>query len=227
MYMGNGQSTSQKIEQIIENYTEANAIATAKTECYQNITIDARDAFITGGCNGITVDQKCSAVSNASLDTVVKALQSATLDSESQQAAEGLALAMSVSVNDNEMVSKTLTELIAKCDSNSQSVADQAHHYDLRGITIDCSDNPDASIITLTNYNHTDAACVVKQIVDSQQQNESKSKTLQENTGLALPDLGSMFAAVIAIVALLILAPALMPDGKNKSKMFQNFLKLK
>lgn len=210
--MGNGQSTSQRIEQIIESYTEANAISSARSECTQKVTVDARGALILN-CGGWKVDQNCSAMSNASLDTVVKALQSATLDSESQQAAEGLALAMNVSVTDNEMISKTLNKLVANCESNAKNVMDSVNHYDLRGAVMDCTENPDANVFHVTQYGSAEASCVVKQIVDSQQDNSSSASTSQKNIGLKLPD----FGACLGVIALVILAPALMPGGRNKN----------
>ena len=210
--MGNGQSTSQKIEQIIESYTEANAISSARSECKQRVTVDAAGALILN-CGGWKVDQNCSAMSNANLDTVGKALQSATLDSESQQAAEGLALAMNVSVTDNEMISKTLNKLVANCESNANNVMDTVNHYNLRGAVMDCTENPDANVFHVTQYGSAEATCVVKQIVDSQQDNSSSASTSQKNIGLKLPD----FGACLGVIALVILAPALMPSGGNKN----------
>ena len=53
--MGNQQSTSQKVNQIIQNYTEANAISNAKSVCTQNINIDASGALITN-CGGFKLE---------------------------------------------------------------------------------------------------------------------------------------------------------------------------
>ena len=212
--MGNGQSTSQRIEQIIENYTEANGIANARSDCLQNITVIARNADIIN-CNGGRIEQQCSAMSNADLDTVVAALQSATLDSESQQVAEGLALAMNVSVTDNEMISKTLNKLVANCQSNTNNVMESVNHLDISGALIDCTGNPNANVFHFTQYGSAEATCVVRQIVDAQQDNYSKSNTYQENKGFKLPDFG---AACLGVIALMMIAPALMPRGKNKNK---------
>lgn len=212
--MGNAQSTSQKIEQIIETYTKANAISSARSQCRQQITVDARDAVIIN-CGGGVVDQQCSAMSNANLDTVVQALQSAELDSEASQVAEGIATALQVSVTDNEMVSKTLSQLVANCKSNADNVMDQVNHYDIRGIVMDCTDNPDANVFHVTQYGDAEASCVVKQIVDVQQKNKGSARTYQENIGLKFPDFG--FGACIAVIALVILAPALMPSGKKNN----------
>jgi hypothetical protein len=212
--MGNGQSTSQRIEQIVENYTEANAISSARSQCTQRITVDARDALIIN-CGGWKVDQQCSAMSNANLDTVVKALQSATLDSESTQVAEGVALAMNVSVTDNEMVSKTLNQLVANCQSNANNVIDKVDHFDMRGMVMDCTQNPDANVLRVTQYGDAEASCVVKQIVDAQQQNSASSTTSQKNIGFTLPQ----FSVCIGVIALVILAPAFMPGGKKSNEL--------
>ena len=221
MYMGNGSSTSQKVEQIIQNYTEANAVSLATSECTQKVTVDAPGAFITGCNGGFVVKQNCSAVSNASLDTVVKALQSATIDAETEQAATGLALAANVSVTDTDMVSKTVNKLVANCKSNANAVADQVHHYNFAGMIMDCTSDPDANIINITQYNNADAACVVKQIVDAGQTNVATSKTKQTNTGIGLPACG----ACLGVIALVIFAPALMPGKKNKeNNMLKNLL---
>jgi|APSaa5957512622_1039677.scaffolds.fasta_scaffold06198_5 hypothetical protein len=205
--MGNGNSTSQKITQIIENYTEANAIANSTTACTQEITVDARGATILNCPGGFQIAQECSAMSDASLDTVVKALQNATLDTESTQAAEGIAMAVNVNVDDKDMVSKTLNKLKANCQSNAHGVFSQVNHYDLSGTVIDCGDNPDGFVLNITQYGDAEASCVVKQIVDSQQKNSASSKNLQKNIGLKLPD----FGACIGVIALVILVPMFMP----------------
>lgn len=215
--MGNGQSTSQRIEQIIQNYSKADAESTATAECTQDITVDSRGA-VNINCNGIKIEQRCNAVSNASLDTVVKALQSAKLDSEAQQHAEGVALSLSISKTDNDMVSKTLNQLVANCRSNAESVADQTHYYDFRDMLWDCTANPGSSfLLEVTQYNDADAACVVKQIVALGQKNESKALTKQKTIGLTLPD----FGAIIAVLALLLMAPLLM--GEEKREDVKNF----
>lgn len=213
--MGNSQSTSQKVSQIIENYTQANAMASSSNQCDQEITVDLRDAAIIN-CGGAEMKQQCSSSSNATLDTILKALQSATLDSESTQAAEGLALSVNVSKNDNNMRAKTLNQLVANCHSNANNVMVQRNHYDMRGLLMDCTENPDANVLNITQYGDATASCVVKQIVDSQQQNTGTSKTSQKNIGLKLPDIG----ACIGVIALIILAPALIPglSGKKSGK---------
>ncbi len=218
--MGSGQSTSQKIEQIIESYTEANAISSARSQCTQEITVDARGALLKG-CGGFRVEQQCSAMSNANLDTVIKALQSATLDSESQQAAEGIAMTMQVSVTDNEMISKTLSKLVANCRSNAENVMDNVNTLDIRGMIMDCTENPDANVFHVTQYGDAEATCVVKQIIDAQQENESTASTSQENIGLKLPD----FGAIVGIIVLLIAVPMLMPQNNSEKNNFKKLLK--
>uniref|UniRef100_A0A6C0IYC1 Uncharacterized protein n=1 Tax=viral metagenome TaxID=1070528 RepID=A0A6C0IYC1_9ZZZZ len=222
--MGNSQSTSQKIAQIIENYTEATAESNASASCTQNISVDFSGSLITGGCSGIQLNQVCSSASNASLDTVVKALQSATLDSESTQTAEGLAVSANVSKTDNNMITKTLNSLVANCKSNANSVASQSHIYLMRNMVIDCSENPDANIINVSQYNDADAACVVKQIVDSQQQNSASAKTTQENIGLGFPDFGACLGVIALVILAPVLIPGLMPGGKKKGNL-ENLLK--
>lgn len=220
--MGNGQSTAQKIEQIIESYTEANAISSARVACTQQITVDARGASIFN-CGGWEIDQQCSAMSNASLDTVVEALQSATLDSESTQVAEGLALAANVSVTDHDMVSKTLNKLVANCESNANNVMDQVNHYDMRGVLMDCTDNPDANVLRVTQYGDAEASCVVKQIVDAAQDSSGRNRNQQENIGLKFLD----FGACIGVIALVILAPALIPSDSKSGNLESQLKALK
>lgn len=210
--MGNAQSTRQKIEQIIENYTEANAIANSRSQCTQDIKVDARGAVFID-CNGFKVDQQCTAMSNANLDTVVKALQTATLDSESQQKAEGIAMAMNVSVTEHDMVTKTLNKLVANCESNANNVMDNVNTLDMRDMVFDCTNNPDANVLHVTQYGDAEASCVINQIVDMQQENASSASTLQKNIGLKLPD----FMAVLGILVLVMLIPMLMP-GKKKEQ---------
>lgn len=218
--MGNKQSTAQKIEQIIENYTEANAISSAKIACDQKLTFDLRGSVIRN-CSIAEVRQECSAMSDASLDTIVNALQSATLDSESTQVAEGLALQMNISKTDQKMLSKIVTQLRANCESNTDNVLSQVNHYDMRDMVMDCTENPDANLFPVTQYGSSMANCVVKQIVDTQQNNSSRSRNEQKNIGLKLPDLG----ACIGVIALIILAPALMPSGQGGSGNLQKKLK--
>ena len=217
--MGNASSVSQKVEQVIQNYTEANAVATAYSECKQNVDVDARGAIIM--CDGWRVEQKCTATSNASLDTVVKALQTSELDSESEQYAEGLVLSMNALTQKNHTRTTMINELVANCQSNAEGVMDSVHHYDLRGAIIDCREFPDANVFTITQYNDVLAACVVKQIVDAAQENSSTIKNKQKNIGLSLPD----FGACLGVIALVILAPMLMPSKKNNSSNLKNLLK--
>eukprot|EP00965_Chrysotila_dentata_P091026 3005249-Pleurochrysis_carterae.AAC.1 len=106
--MGNASSTSQWVEQTVQNYTEANAISNAKSQCTQDIKITV-GAMIN--CPGITANQTCSAMANASLDTVVKALQEAELDKEAEQAMEGLALGANVDVSKQNMRNTLIQKL--------------------------------------------------------------------------------------------------------------------
>ena len=216
--MGNGNSTSQKIQQIIENYTEANAIANAITECSQEITIDARDASFMNCSKGLQIGQECSAMSNASLDTVVKALQSATLDTESTQVAKGIATAVNVNKDDQDMVSKTLNTLKANCQSNSHGVLSQVHHYDLSGTVIDCGDKG-GFVLNVTQYGDDEASCVVKQIVDSQQKNTAKATNLQKNIGLQLPDTSACLGVIALVILVPVLMPVIMPGGKKSGNL--------
>jgi hypothetical protein len=217
--MGNSSSTSQKVEQIIEAHTEAKSDSKARNSCNQTVTVDLRGSAIIN-CGGAEMKQKCSAVSKADTLTVVQALQEAELDSESTQVAEGIAVQMNVSKSDQNMVAKTLTALTAECKSDANNVLSQANHFDYRDILMDCSENPDANLLNITQYGSAEATCVVKQIVELSQKNEAKSKNHQKNIGLKLPD----FGACIGVIALVILAPALMPSG-NKSSELDNLLK--
>ena len=210
--MGSAQSTSQRIEQIVENYAEVNAVSTARNRCQQKITMDMRGSLVMN-CNGPQLDQQCSAMSNANLDTVVKALQSATLDSEAKQKAEGIAMAMNVSVTDHEMVTKTLNKLVAKCKSNADNVMNNVNHFDFRDMIFDCTDNPTANVLHVTQYGDAEASCVVKQIIDVEQDNTSRATTDQENIGLKLPD----FGALIGVILLVLLVPMFMPQNQKNS----------
>lgn len=216
--MGNSQSTSQKIEQIIENYIDANSIATATSQCYQDVQIDLSGSTIKNCSGGIQIKQNCSAVSNASVDTVVMALQSATLDSESQQVAEGLAMQMNVSTSDNDMLSKTVNTLVANCQSNTNGVADQTHIYNMKNMFIDCSETPDAKVLDVTQYNDAEAACIVKQIVDVEHDNWAKSTNNQKNIGLKLPDFAACIGALALIMIIGFSSSSLLKGEKGESK---------
>ena len=70
---------------------------------------------------------------------------------------------------------------------------DQVNHYEIREMVMDCTENPE--------------------IVDAQQQNSASSTTSQKNIGLKLR------GAYIGVIALVILAPALMPGGKKSGNL--------
>jgi hypothetical protein len=206
--MGNAQSTSQKIEQIIENYAETNSISTAKSSCSQEITVDARGATIRNCTEGIQVDQSCTAMSDIKIDSVLSALQSAELDAQAKQAVEGLALSMQISVTDHGMRSKILNKLVSNCRSNADNVMASKNHYDLRDTTIDCSKYPGGKVIHATQYGDAESTCVVRQIVDSQQQSSGSVKVEQDNKGFQLPDFG---AGLIGFLAMAFVLPMILP----------------
>lgn len=216
--MGNGQSTSQKLTQIMSNYLEAHTDVKATNTCTQEIQVDFEGAYIKNCPGGVTVTQDCVAHADATMDTVLTALSSANLDSESKQVAEGLALSMQISVTDNEMISKVLNELRANCQSNANNVMTDRSTYNFKNTKIDCEGK--GFVLDVMQYADAEASCVVKQIVDAVQQNQLSSVTDQYNKGLSIPDMG----ACLGVLALLFLAPMLLPkqEGSNGNK---NWLK--
>merc|ERR1712050_181150 len=97
----------------------------------------------------ITLEQECYSMANASLDTVISALQNAELDKDVKQ--------------------EVLNTLNAKCKAEAETNLTQRPVVNI--------DLCDGSPIELYQYGDAGADCVVKTIVDSTQESESTSKT--------------------------------------------------
>ncbi len=204
--MGNVQTTHQKIEQMIQNELEATGTATATQDCTQeDVTILSQGAIYIG-CGGIKVDQTCTAYSEVDMNTVAMALQNATLGSEAEQIMEGIAINQNISNTKQDMRSEVINTLKANCDANTDNVLTQTKNIDLRNSIFDCTENPDAYQVHVTQYGDAQANCVVKQIVDAAQSNTATAETLQDNKGLSLPDFGACFG----VLALMLAAPVVM-----------------
>lgn len=210
--MGNVQTTHQKIEQMIQNELEATGTATTSQDCTQDVTILSQGAIYIG-CGGIKLDQTCNAYAEVDMNTVAMALQNATLSSEAEQIMEGIAINQNISETDQDMRSEVISKLKANCEANTDNVLTQTKTIDLRNTIFDCTENPDAYQVHVTQYGDAQANCVVKQLVDAAQANTVTSKTLQDNKGLSLPNLGACFG----VLALMLAAPVVMGGMKQKN----------
>ena len=189
--MGNASSTTQKIHNIISTNASVDAVATARINCVQDIEINA---VRLKNCP-IVLRQECYSMSNASLDTVIAALQSADLDKESKQAIDGLATGMNVDVSNQDIRQEVLNTLHAKCKAEAESNLVQRPVVNV--------DSCDGSPIQLFQYGDAGADCVIKTIVDSVQKSKSSATTDQLLEGLKLPDSGQSLMMIVGAVVLM------------------------
>lgn len=189
--MGNASSTTQKIHNIIATNANVDAVATARVNCAQDLEVNA--VKLTN-CP-IVLRQECYSMANASLDTVIAALQSADLDKESKQVLDGLALGMNVDVSNQDIRQEVLNTLHAKCKAEAETNVVQRPVVNI--------DLCDGSPIQLFQYGDAGADCVVKTIVDSAQKSTSKAKSDQLLEGLKLPDSAESFMMAIGAAIIL------------------------
>lgn len=214
--MGNAQSTSQFIVQALENKSSIKAGAQARTTCNQNLDVDFSGSKLTN-CT-IGTEQKCTSLAQVDMDFLMSALAEASLDSEQKQHAEGLALAMNVSVTDNQMISKTLQELKASCDVDASTLAIQNNTYTMRNTEIDCSKIPDGKLIHHLQLGDAQATCVVKKIINTTSDLEAESTTDMRNEGINPMQLFACFSSILVIVAAVIIIPMILPSKKRDKK---------
>lgn len=194
--MGNGSSTTQKIHNIISTNASVDAVSSARVNCTQDIVVN----WEYGKNCPLSFNQKCYSMANASLDTVISALQSADLDKESKQVVDGLATGMNVDVSNQDIRQEVLNTLHARCKAEAESNVVQRKEFNL-GI-MDCTEM-DEPLIELYNYGDAGADCVVKTIVDSAQKSTSSATTDQLVEGLKLPDIGESIVMIIGAVILM------------------------
>jgi hypothetical protein len=188
--MGNASSTTQKIHNIISTNVSVDAVASARVNCTQELEINA--VKLTN-CP-IVLRQECFSMANASLDTVISALQNAELDKESKQVVDGLALGMNVDVSNQDLRQEVLNTLHATCKAEAETILVQRPVVNI--------DLCDGSPIKLFQYGDAGADCVVKTIVDSAQKSKSSAKTDQTVLGLQLPNSGGMMMMIIGAAVL-------------------------
>lgn len=209
--MGNAQTTYQKLDTIIETYSSEQSISNVYQTCEQKLNLDMRGANVVNCPNGITLDQDCRVNVTVTLDTLIQALQNATLDSEAEQVAKGVAVAHNVSTTRQDMLTATLTELEKKCKQDVDQYTLQDLRIDMRGANIDCASG---QIMYFKQYTDASVNCVLKTIVDVQQEVKATAITRQENIGLGFVD----FAACFGIIAVIAAAMLFFKNRKNKKK---------
>ena len=189
--MGNASSTTQKIHNMISTNVSVDAVASTRVNCTQDLVVNA---VKLSNCP-IVNRQKCYSMANASLDTVISALQNAELDKESKQVVDGLALGMSIDVSNQDIRQEVLNTLHARCKAEAEANPDQR-------LTVNV-DHCDGSPVEQYQYGDAAADCVVKTIVDSAQKSKSTSKTDQLLEGLKLPDSGESLMMIVGAVVLM------------------------
>lgn len=197
--MGNASSTTQRIHNIIATNAGVDAVAAARINCVQDMEINAEKLV---NCP-ITLEQECYSMANASLDTVISALQNAELDKDVKQAVDGLALSMNVDVTNQDVRQEVLNTLNAKCKAEAETNLTQRPVVNI--------DLCDGSPIELYQYGDAGADCVVKTIVDSTQESESTSKTDQLLEGLDFLGSGSSALMMAAVVAVALIGSGVIP----------------
>ena len=188
--MGNASSTTQKIHNIINTNASVDAVAAARVNCTQELEINATRLK---NCP-IVLQQECYSMADASLDTVIMALQNADLDKDSKQAIDGIALGMNVDKSSQDLHQEVVNTLHAKCKAEAEVNVVQRPVVNV--------DDCDGSPIKSFQYGDAGAACVVKTIVDNVQKSTGSSKTDQENKGLQLPDSATSFMMIVGVVVL-------------------------
>ena len=207
---GNKAVTTQKIHNIISSHVGVDAAAISRVNCTQNLEVEIVHAT---NCP-IVNRQECYAMANASLDTVISALQSAELDAELEQAIDGLSLSKNTTVTNQENRQETLNNLKAACRAEAEANPNQR-----MTVKIDvCNGSP------IEQYQYGDAAadCVVKNIVDSAQKSNSSAQTKQENKGLNLPGSGESLIMLVGAVVLMGLMGRIGGGGGNGLEGGQN-----
>lgn len=202
--MGNANTTIQKVHNIISNHATVDAVATSRINCTQDLEINT---IKLKNCP-ITLRQECFSMANASLDTVIAALQDAELDKESKQVVDGLATGLNVDVSSQDLRQEVINSLYATCKAEAE-----ANLVQRPVVNVDLCDG---SPIKLFQYGDVGADCVVKTIVDNAQASKTTNSTDQMVDGfdIPMPDSGTSFLMLMGVGVLL----AVMQISNKKSK---------
>lgn len=214
--MGNAQTTSQKIEQILENYQESHSIARSDAECKIDITVDT-DGSTFKNCS-LNTKQDCTSFAEIDTASLTEALVSGSSQSDVEQVTKGLALSFSSSASNNEIRSSLINEIRQSCDAQGDLMIENNTTYNLKNSTFDCTDLPDKSLVRVIQLGDATASCMVKQIIESQQQHSTQADSKQENEGLQLPGFFAIIGIIVVVLALLALAAVYYYKLKKKGK---------
>lgn len=204
--MGNAQTTSQRIEQILENYQESHSIARSDAECKIDITVDT-DGSTFKNCS-LNTKQDCTSFAEIDTASLTEALVSGSSQSDVEQVTKGLALSFSSSASNNEIRSSLINKIRQSCDAQGDLMIENNTTYNLKNSTFDCTDLPDKSLVRVIQLGDATASCMVKQIIESQQQHSTQADSKQENEGLQLPSFFAIIGVIVVIVVVLALLAA-------------------
>ena len=211
--MGNASSTKQKIHNIIATNAEAEASATAKSICVQDVTINStrmKNCTITG-------TQTCTSMANASMDVIIAALAKAEVTQETKQAVKGLATGANVNISDQDLKNEVINTLKSKCSALAETGAVQRFSLDLGDV--DCSDMSEPLLLDATQYGDAGADCVVQTLVDTALDASADSTNDQFIDGidpLAFLKSDNMFM-MIGVIAGLGIVASMMGKGSDSN----------
>lgn len=184
----NVSSTISRIEQAVENQLEITGSPTAKVDCQQKIKVTVGERGLLKNCS-IVQEQDCRAYASADINTLMSALQTMGLDNETEQQFEGLVLGgANVNVNDQDLKTSVLNSLKATCEAEGTTDKLQDQEIVING-TYDCTGGNE---IRLTQFGDATANCVMKQIVEAQQDTQVKNKLTQTLEGIDLAACGGV-----------------------------------
>ena len=203
--MGNSSSSSVNFLNKVTNELQQSNQASSITDCKQkNISFNIGTSL--SGCD-INLEQRCTATSDASIDSIVAAAQKAWSESATEQKA-GIALAINTSTDNKDITSIIKNKITQECSAQAISRLEQ------EGITynIETCDAP----LTIVNTGDSLANCAIKSLLETVQKAESKSETTQTtDVGMTIAGIigsltGPFIVIAIVIIILIIMAPIIL-----------------
>jgi hypothetical protein len=191
----NVSSTISRIEQEVENQLEITGSPTAKVDCQQKLKVTVGETGLLKNCS-IVQEQDCRAYADADINTLMSALQTMELDNETEQQFEGLVLGgANVNVNDQDLKTSVLNSLRATCEAEAEVDKLQEQEIVING-TFDCTGGKE---LRVTQFGDAQANCVMKQIVEAQQDTEVSNSLKQTLEGIDLAACGGVLVAVLGL----------------------------
>lgn len=178
--MGSSSSTSMNFLNEVTNELRETNKASSITDCTQrNINIKIGEA--KSGCSQ-SIEQRCTANADASIDSIVEAAQKAWAKASTDQKA-GIALALNISKDSQDIRNIVKNKISQECDAQSVARIEQ------EGITydIDICDAP----LAIVNTGEAKSNCAIKSLLKTVQDTEGQSETVQDT------DIGNTISKIL------------------------------